>query len=70
QKRLNAYIYPVLILPTEIVFEIFVHFLPPYPHPPPLAGFNSPTSLAQICRQWRDIAFATPGLWRAIDLRD
>ncbi|KAJ7604213.1 hypothetical protein FB45DRAFT_1083165, partial [Roridomyces roridus] len=35
----------------------------------PLRGPSSPTSLTHICRKWRDIALATPQLWRSILLR-
>ncbi|KAJ7153211.1 hypothetical protein C8R46DRAFT_1357127 [Mycena filopes] len=59
---------PVLTLPTEIIMEVFIHFLPVYPACPPLTGTHSPTNLTQICRKWREIALATPMLWRAIDL--
>ncbi|KAJ6464197.1 hypothetical protein C8R47DRAFT_75071 [Mycena vitilis] len=68
QDRLDAYTYPVLILPNEIVSEIFTHFLPVYPKCPPLLGPLSPYLLCQICRKWRDIALTTPTLWRAISL--
>ncbi|KAJ7903835.1 hypothetical protein B0H13DRAFT_2025532, partial [Mycena leptocephala] len=70
QGRLDSYIYPVLTLPNEIVSEIFVHFVPPYPQRPPLTGILSPNTLARICRQWREVALATPALWRAIRLSD
>ncbi|KAK7033404.1 hypothetical protein R3P38DRAFT_3186940 [Favolaschia claudopus] len=70
QQRLDSYKYPVLTLPNEIVGEIFLDFLPPYPEPPPLLGEDSPTILTHICRQWREIALTTPALWRSIDLRD
>ncbi|KAJ7672433.1 hypothetical protein DFH06DRAFT_1176281 [Mycena polygramma] len=66
QDRLDAYIYPVLTLPAEIVSEIFVHFLPGYPIRPPITGLLSPTVLSQICRTWREIALSTPALWRAV----
>ncbi|KAJ7037907.1 hypothetical protein C8F04DRAFT_385103 [Mycena alexandri] len=59
---------PTLTLPTEIVVEIFLHFLPAYPLCPPLGGLGSPTLLAQICRDWREIALATPRLWRTISV--
>ncbi|KAJ7028580.1 hypothetical protein C8F04DRAFT_63226 [Mycena alexandri] len=68
QKRLDSYKYPVLTLPNEIISEIFVHFLPVYPACPPLTGILSPTNLTQICRKWRELALATPLLWRAIRL--
>ncbi|KAJ7629634.1 hypothetical protein DFH06DRAFT_1338054 [Mycena polygramma] len=70
QERLYSYKYPVLTLPNEIMSEIFLQFLPPYPHFPPLAGLSSPTILTQICRQWREIALATPELWGVISSLD
>ncbi|KAJ7651509.1 hypothetical protein DFH06DRAFT_1475565 [Mycena polygramma] len=66
QERLDAYKYPVSTLPNEIISEIFVHFLPAYPRIPPLTGTFSPALLTQICRRWREIALATPALWRAV----
>ncbi|KAJ7187762.1 hypothetical protein C8R46DRAFT_1183515 [Mycena filopes] len=68
QERLDAYKYPVLTLPPEIVSEIFTHFLPTYPDCPSPTGALSPTRLTQICRAWREISLGTPSLWRAIDL--
>ncbi|KAJ7918339.1 hypothetical protein B0H13DRAFT_1607472 [Mycena leptocephala] len=62
--------YPVLTLPSEILSEIFIHFLLLRPLCPPLAGLLSPTPLTQICRQWREVAQATPELWRAIPFSD
>ncbi|KAJ7734775.1 hypothetical protein DFH07DRAFT_928399 [Mycena maculata] len=61
---------PVLDLPTEIVCEIFAHFLPVYPDRPPALGLRSPTVLSHICYKWREIALSTPTLWRAIALSD
>ena len=49
QGRLDAYAYPVLTIPNEIVSEIFVHFLPIYPKCPPPIGPLSPYLLCQIC---------------------
>ncbi|KAJ7681899.1 hypothetical protein DFH06DRAFT_283942 [Mycena polygramma] len=66
EERLDTYRYPVLTLPNELISEIFVHFVPVYPSSPPLAGPLSPHTLTQICRRWREIALATPALWRAI----
>jgi len=68
QERLDSYKYPVLTLPNEIISEIFMQFLPPYPLCPPSTGLSSPTLLTQICRRWREIALASPMLWRAITI--
>jgi hypothetical protein len=68
KDHLAAYKYPVVTAPTEIVSEIFSHFLPAYPELPPLIGRNSTFTLAQICRRWRKIALSTPLLWRAISI--
>ncbi|KAJ7140412.1 hypothetical protein C8R46DRAFT_1320341 [Mycena filopes] len=57
--------YPVLTLPTEIISEIFIRFLPPYPECPPWTGCLSPSVLTQICGKWREIALSTPELWGA-----
>jgi hypothetical protein len=67
-EKMDAYKYPVLTLPNEIVAEVFTHFLPVYPRRPPPFGLLSPTTLGQICQKWREIAFSTPSLWRAIAL--
>ncbi|KAJ7623967.1 hypothetical protein DFH06DRAFT_758692 [Mycena polygramma] len=69
QERLDAYTYPVLTLPNEIVSEIFVRVLPPYPYFPKLIGRLSPTPLTQICQRWREIALGTPALWSALSTR-
>ncbi|KAJ7633189.1 hypothetical protein FB45DRAFT_745939 [Roridomyces roridus] len=60
--------YPVLTLPPEITSEIFLQFLPSYPERPNVIGPQSPPFLLQICRQWRDVALATPALWSTVDL--
>ncbi|KAJ7244348.1 hypothetical protein C8J57DRAFT_1015246, partial [Mycena rebaudengoi] len=63
QDELDAYKYPVLTLPLEVVSKIFLQFVPVYPDVAPAIGFLSPARLGQICRQWRGIAFSTPSLW-------
>ncbi|KAJ7113032.1 hypothetical protein C8R44DRAFT_882066 [Mycena epipterygia] len=68
QDRLVSYTYTVLTLPNEIISEIFIRLLPVYPLCPPMLGLLSPDCLIQICRKWREIALATPALWRAISL--
>ncbi|KAK7014310.1 F-box domain-containing protein [Favolaschia claudopus] len=59
---------PILNLPPEILSEIFLHFLPPYPDSPPFIGRSSPTCLILVCREWNSIAISTPALWRALQL--
>ncbi|KAJ6468676.1 hypothetical protein C8R47DRAFT_804085 [Mycena vitilis] len=62
--------FPVLTLPNELVSEIFVRVLPPYPEFPDLIGPSSPNPLCQICRRWREVAMATPELWSTISSFD
>ncbi|KAK7016049.1 hypothetical protein R3P38DRAFT_2994962 [Favolaschia claudopus] len=59
---------PLLSLPNETISEIFIRFLPLYPEPPPVAGLYSPIVLTHACHLLREIARATPELWRAINL--
>ncbi|KAJ7245427.1 hypothetical protein C8J57DRAFT_1679298 [Mycena rebaudengoi] len=68
QRQLDAYTYPILTLPDDIVSEIFTHFLPVYPLRPLPLGPDCPTHLANIGRRWRYIALSTPSLWRAIHI--
>ncbi|KAJ6481886.1 hypothetical protein C8R45DRAFT_905325 [Mycena sanguinolenta] len=70
QQRLDSYKYPVLTLPHEIVSEIFIRFLPTFPVLHPTIGKDSPTLLTEICHKWREVALATPELWRVIALCD
>ncbi|KAF7376867.1 F-box domain-containing protein [Mycena sanguinolenta] len=70
RERLDAYKFPVLALPNEVTSEIFMRFIPTYPDAPPLIGIDSPTTLTHVCRQWRDVALATPMLWRSIEFLD
>ncbi|KAJ6581940.1 hypothetical protein B0H19DRAFT_1370134 [Mycena capillaripes] len=70
QERLDFYKYPVLTLPNEIVAEIFTQFAPNFPVYPSFIGPFSPTSLTQVCHKWREIALATPMLWKCIAFYD
>ncbi|KAF7334838.1 F-box domain-containing protein [Mycena sanguinolenta] len=47
-----------------------MRFIPVYPLAPPLIGIDSPTTLTHVCRQWRDVALASPMLWSAIKFDD
>ncbi|KAJ6472308.1 hypothetical protein C8R47DRAFT_1324690 [Mycena vitilis] len=67
QERLDSYIYPVLTLPTDLVSEIFINCLPAYPLCSYLMSSQlPPTLLSHICHDWREVALATPRLWRAM----
>ncbi|KAF7295601.1 F-box domain-containing protein [Mycena indigotica] len=69
--RTSAHPGSILSLPAELISEIFLQCLPPYPVCPPLLGnitATCPTILGHICAEWRHIALGTPRLWRAIEL--
>ncbi|KAJ7230950.1 hypothetical protein C8J57DRAFT_189206 [Mycena rebaudengoi] len=61
-RRLDAVVYPVLTLPSDITAEIFMH----YSFPDITYAFareaRPPLLLASICRTWRGPAHACPGL--------
>ncbi|KAJ6476461.1 hypothetical protein C8R47DRAFT_1290277 [Mycena vitilis] len=67
QIKLAEIVYPVLNLPTELILCIFVACLPDHGRVRPSAG-AAPLLLAQICRQWREIALASCELWSSVDL--
>ncbi|KAJ7120207.1 hypothetical protein C8R44DRAFT_623999, partial [Mycena epipterygia] len=71
QAASDSIIYPVLSLPPEITSLIFIHCVPfpeaSFPRPSPL---DAPLLLAQICRQWRDIAINTQELWQSVAFVD
>ncbi|KAF7295693.1 F-box domain-containing protein [Mycena indigotica] len=56
----------ILTLPTEILIQIFLYYIPIYPECPPLFGRHSPSILTNVCRWWRTTALDMPKLWRAI----
>ncbi|KAJ7162321.1 hypothetical protein C8R46DRAFT_1194020 [Mycena filopes] len=73
QEALDAISYPVLTLPFEITSQLFRSTLEPRDPKPSassaLASQRASLLLGHICRLWRQIALATPELWRTIDLR-
>ncbi|KAK7014264.1 hypothetical protein R3P38DRAFT_3277380 [Favolaschia claudopus] len=69
-EALVAPAHSILDLPNEILSEVFLHFIPAYPYPPPLLGLLSPTCLMLVCRRWQETALATRPLWRAILIKD
>ncbi|KAJ6533078.1 hypothetical protein B0H19DRAFT_884848, partial [Mycena capillaripes] len=62
QAESDAIVYPVLSLPPEITMEIFSCCIPSESNPRP-SPTEAPLLLAQICRQWREVALHTPALW-------
>ncbi|KAK7017385.1 F-box domain-containing protein [Favolaschia claudopus] len=65
---LDAYKYPVLTLPNEIVSEIFFHASPPVALWEPQAPFESPLLLTHVCSKWRQMVFSMPLLWSTFRL--
>ncbi|KAJ7243960.1 hypothetical protein C8J57DRAFT_1191488 [Mycena rebaudengoi] len=70
-RRLDAVIYPVLTLPSEITAEIFMHYLGNFPvitHERALKTYP-PLLLASVCREWRRVALSFPRLWATLRLK-
>ncbi|KAF7345176.1 hypothetical protein MSAN_01893900 [Mycena sanguinolenta] len=57
---------PALRLPFELTSKTFCLCLPRHGRVRPRRN-GPPLQMAQVCRQWRDVALATPELWRSID---
>jgi hypothetical protein len=53
-------------LPIEILQEIFIACLPA--HNPFMSRWEPPILLTQICSSWRNVAHATPQLWKSIKI--
>ncbi|KAJ6477545.1 hypothetical protein C8R45DRAFT_1216536 [Mycena sanguinolenta] len=65
----DTIVYPVLSLPPEITTEIFLRCIPPQSNLLESPS-EAPLLLAQICRQWRQIALDTPHLWQSLFFTD
>ncbi|KAJ7465278.1 hypothetical protein FB451DRAFT_433485 [Mycena latifolia] len=68
QSKLKSIVYPILQIPSEITAEIFLWCLLESIATSPIRIADNlksaPMQLASVCRDWRDIAFSTPKLWR------
>ncbi|KAG2035473.1 hypothetical protein BDR03DRAFT_962335 [Suillus americanus] len=63
---------PLWRLPTEVLSQIFCHFLPQVPklgklQPP--SKLTVPMSLTRICRRWREVVVDMPDLWCVLSVR-
>jgi hypothetical protein len=68
QRQLNSASDLIARLPLEISSEIFMECLDV---PCPSSGAHcAPLFLMNICRNWTDIALATPAIWAAVDAGD
>ncbi|KAJ7635282.1 hypothetical protein FB45DRAFT_681008, partial [Roridomyces roridus] len=60
QTESDAIVYPVLSLPPEITADIFEHCVVSRSTPSPT---QAPLLFMQVCREWRQVALASPRLW-------
>ncbi|KAJ7149602.1 hypothetical protein C8R46DRAFT_1125609 [Mycena filopes] len=65
KTHLDAYSYPVLTLPNELVSEIFLHTRVNFPR---LSTLKAPLLLSWICRHWREIALSMPAFWDTLSI--
>ncbi|KAK7038250.1 hypothetical protein R3P38DRAFT_3311439 [Favolaschia claudopus] len=73
-EALNAYVHPYQALispirrmPEEILAEIFLACLPT-DRDCFMVSSDAPILLGRICRSWRAISLATPGLWASLHI--
>ncbi|KIJ41295.1 hypothetical protein M422DRAFT_31878 [Sphaerobolus stellatus SS14] len=59
---------PIQTIPQELLGKIFVHSLPSPPDLKPISLFNVPLVLLRVCRQWLNVAIATPELWTDVNM--
>ncbi|KAJ7666163.1 hypothetical protein DFH06DRAFT_1295311 [Mycena polygramma] len=69
---------PAVVLPTEILAEIFIMCLPAYARrfgfdrllkkPRFLRPSEAPLLVASVCRRWREVAISTAQMWLSLDL--
>ncbi|KAF7334642.1 NmrA domain-containing protein [Mycena venus] len=64
KSHLDAYVYPVLDLPHEIVSEVFLQTISASTP----SRLKAPLLLGQICHTWREIALSTPALWADLNI--
>ncbi|KAJ7262986.1 hypothetical protein C8J57DRAFT_1719207 [Mycena rebaudengoi] len=70
-QQLDAVVYPVLTLPSDVTAEIFMHYLGNFPvitYYDALQAYP-PLLLASVCREWRRVALSFPRLWATLSLK-
>ena len=65
----RAMISPIRKLPIDILQEIFIACLPT-DHNHLISRWEPPILLTQICSFWRNLAHATPQLWKSIHIKN
>ena len=60
-------ISPIRKLPIDVLQNIFIACLPTA-HNPVMSKSEPPILLTQICSSWRNVAHATPQLWKSIHI--
>lgn len=58
---------PVLLIPPEVLGEVFYHSLSKTTYITP-RDVESPMVLTQVCRHWRAVAISTPRLWSSLSI--
>ncbi|KAF7318545.1 F-box domain-containing protein [Mycena chlorophos] len=66
-ERLSHLTFPILTLPRSILSRIFTECLPRHGRVR-MAPDAIPFKLAQVCREWREVALGTPALWASQDV--
>ncbi|KAJ7236168.1 hypothetical protein C8J57DRAFT_1728321 [Mycena rebaudengoi] len=69
-RKLDAVIYPVNTLPSDIMAEIFMHYVDKslIQSVPSSLNTDSPLRLASVCSAWRRVALSFPRLWAVLRL--
>ncbi|KAJ7480443.1 hypothetical protein B0H11DRAFT_1241870 [Mycena galericulata] len=67
-RRLDAVVYPVLNLPSEIISHFFMHYIDSVPEIGKVTSRSSPLPLAGVCSAWRSVALSVRRLWAALKI--
>ncbi|PPQ65704.1 hypothetical protein CVT26_000321 [Gymnopilus dilepis] len=64
-RQLSNVVHPSIVdrLPVEVAVQIFAAYTSTYQ-----SGTESTLKLGAVCKQWRDIVWATPSLWATLSM--